>query len=88
MYSEENVLQQAIRKTGRYGQYLDNNEYFVLMKYASVGESFGSPARNAIATAVLKWGGKPFEAVSYRNVTKENAAVVYVAVQVADVMSV
>ena len=72
MYNEEDVLQQAIRKTDRYGEYLDNNEYFVLMKYASVTGSFGSSARNAIATAVQKWGGKPFEAVNYRDVATEN----------------
>lgn len=72
MYNEEDVLQQAIRKTGRYGEYLDNNEYFVLMKCASVAGYFGSPARNAIATAVLKWDGKPFEAVSCRDMAKEN----------------
>ena len=72
MYNEKDVLQQAISKTGRYGEYLNDDEYYVLMKYANVPGSFGSPARNAIATAVRKWDSKPFEAVRCREFEKEN----------------
>lgn len=70
MYREEDELQKAIREASRWEGYVDNNMYFLLMKYAGIPGSLGAPARDAFATA-KKWDYRPFRSVRSRDRDKE-----------------
>lgn len=70
MYREEDILQKAIREASRWDGYVDNNEYYVLMKYAAISGSLGAAARDALATA-KKWEFRPFRGVIHRDRNNE-----------------
>ena len=74
MYNEERYLEEAIRQASRYDGYVDNNAYYLLLKYASISGPMGNSARDAFATA-RRWDYRPFRGVydSYRDRGREEA---------------
>ncbi len=70
MYREEDELEKAIKEASRWEGYVDDNHYYLLMKYAGVSGSLGSSARNAFATA-KRWDYHPFRSVIHRDRDKE-----------------
>ncbi len=72
MYNETAALEEAIRQASRYDGYVDNNAYYLLLKYASINGSMGNSARDAFATA-RRWNYRPFDGVNpnYRDKDKE-----------------
>ena len=67
---KKDVLQKAIKEASRWVGYVDNNEYYVLMKYAAVSGSLGAPARDALATA-KRWEFQLFRNVIHRDRERE-----------------
>jgi len=70
MNYDQMILEEAIKAACRYDGYVDNNHYYILMKYASINGRMGQDARDAIATA-KRYDYYPFRYVDNRDLKKE-----------------